>query len=175
MFLGFRKLSHSHTMYRTRKYSQFLTNFKIMTLACTAKSYIEHGFMLYSINRWRCSNFVLHEHGKWASQAHAGIHMIWIRNYLYTDCIWCHSVTTYILTAYDVIVSCMLLTVKVMNDGGSFCLWSVLSLLVLQYKQFTDAVQQLWKQQDHVEDIIPKSPTSPSSSEGASLFPTNDK
>ena len=175
MFLGLRKLSHSHTMYRARKYSQFPTNFKIMTLACTAKSYIEHGFMLYWINRWRCSNFVLHEHGKWASQAHAGIHMIWIRNYLYTDCIWCHSVTTYILTAYDVIVSRMLLTVKVMNDGGSFCLWSVLSLLVLQYKQFTDAVQQLWKQQDHVEDIIPKSPTSPSSSEGASLFPTNDK
>ena len=135
MFLGFRKLSHSHTMYRTRKYSQFLTNFKIMTLACTAKSYIEHGFMLYWINRWRCSNFVLHEHGKWASQAHAGIHMIWIRNYLYTDCIWCHSVTTYILTAYDVIVSCMLLTVKVMNDGGSFCLWSVLSLLVLHTVQ----------------------------------------
>lgn len=93
MFLGLRKLSHSHTMYRARKYSQFPTNFKIMTLACTAKSYIEHGFMLYWINRWRCSNFVLHEHGKWASQAHAGIHMIWIRNYLYTDCMWCHSVT----------------------------------------------------------------------------------
>ena len=89
--------------------------------------------------------------------------------------IWYEYETTYILTAYDVIVSCMLLTVKVMNDGGSFCLWSVLSLLVLQYKQFTDAVQQLWKQQDHVEDIIPKSPTLPSSSEGASLFPTNDK
>lgn len=73
--------------------------FCCITLACTAKSYIEHGFMLYRINKWRCSNFVLHDHGKWASQAHAGIHMIWI----------CGFKTTSIVAECDVIVSRTLL------------------------------------------------------------------